>query len=610
MEVPARTASRPALPWGRRETLVCLGLLAANVAVFGRVSGFEFLDYDDNIYVSDNVHIRDGLTWSGLKWAFTVGYASNWHPLTWLSHMADVELFGLDPGAHHLVNLLLHTVNTLLLFGLLWRLTGATWRSAFVAALFAVHPLHVESVAWVAERKDVLSTMFWMLTLWAYALYARAPTAGRYALVAACLALGLMAKPMLVSLPLVLLLMDIWPLGRATIAKDSARVWARLIAEKLPLLALAAASSLLTVVAQRYALMELSEVPASLRVTNAVASYAAYIVKMFWPAELVAIYPLPESIPRAQVLVGALLLLVAISFGVARVARRHPVLLVGWLWYLVTLVPVIGLVQVGPQAMADRYTYVPLIGLFLVIAWGVPEALGRWARRSQVLGVAATASVVACAVLAFQQTRHWKDSRSLWTHAIRETPDNYVAHRSLGYVDWTDGNADEAISHYTESLRLRPDYLQGLISMGVALSARGRIQEAITYLAEAVRVKPENAVALQNLRAAQQRLGEIDSELTSLGDAARATPDDLGTRNRYGAALVAAGRLEEAVEQFAAAVRIDPEQPDVQYNLGVVLAQLGRTAAATDAFRAALRIDPQHQAAREALRDLTGRPSR
>jgi Tfp pilus assembly protein PilF len=605
-----REAAPPPVPAsGRRAILVGAGLAALILGVFGSVSGFEFVNYDDPDYVTANPHIGGGLTWPAIRWAFTAGYAANWHPLTWLSHMADIELFGLNAGPHHAVNVLLHIVSTVLLFGVLRSSTGSTWRSAFVAALFAVHPLHVESVAWVAERKDVLSTVFWMLTLWAYVWYARAPSRSRYAVVAACLALGLMAKPMLVSLPLVLLLVDVWPLRRVTIGKDPSAAWVKLIVEKVPLLVLAAASSAVTLLVQRQgtAVMRLDQVPLSIRVPNAVTSYAGYILKMLWPVDLVAMYPLPLSPPRPELVIAALLVLGGITFAVVRTARQHPVMLVGWLWYVVTLVPVIGLVQVGGQAMADRYTYVPLVGLFIMVAWGASEALARWPGRVPALASAAVLSIAVCAFLARRQTQLWKDSRTLWSHAVRTSPDNYFAHGSLGYVFWSDGEVEEAVEHYTEALRLRPGYAEGHNNMGVALAAKGRLREAVPHFIEAVRLRPSFASAQENLRATEERLRSLDAELARFANDVQSRPEDMMARNEYGAALAAQGRVDEAAEQFAAAARIDPTQPDVQYNLGMMLSRLGKTAPATEAFEAALRLNPQHEAARQALRELTER---
>ena len=463
----------------------CLALIAVNMIVYAPVWHHGFVNYDDDEYVSTNTVVLRGLTWHGASWAFTTGHAGNWHPLTWLSHMLDVQFYGLDPGPHHLTNLLFHIANTLLLFGLLHRMTGALGRSAFVAGLFAVHPLHVESVAWVAERKDVLSTLFWMLTLWAYVEYVRRPGLRRYWPVLLFFALGLMAKQMLVTLPFVLLLLDFWPLGRVGTRPNPAGGWAlsrdgwattvRLVWEKLPLLALTVVSSIVTVVVHRQAaaVISLSATPLNLRVANALVSYVTYISKMLWPARLAVLYPYAQSLPGWWV-AGAFLGLMGISVAVIRAGPRHPYLPVGWLWYLGTMVPVIGLIQVGNQATADRYTYVPLIGLFIVVAWGVPDLLVRWPRRRIGLPIAAGLVILACAIAARGQLRYWEDSTTLWTRALAVTTENNIAHNNLAVSLADQGKLDEAIAHYSEALRIKPDYTKAQDNLDLALVRRGK----------------------------------------------------------------------------------------------------------------------------------------
>jgi len=561
------------------------------------VRRFEFVDYDDIDYISSNPHVVTGLTWDGIRWAFTAGYSANWHPLTWMSHMMDVQLFGMNAGLHHVVNLLLHVLSTLLLFGVLRRMTGAMGKSAFVAALFAVHPLHVESVAWAAERKDVLSTVFFMLTLWAYAHYVRRQGWRRYATVAACLALGLLAKPMLVTLPMLLVLLDVWPLRRPLSIS--------LVTEKLPLFVLSAASAAITLVVQRQggAVMRLDQVPLGLRIANVPIAYVHYIGAMFWPVGLVAMYPLPREIPASEVL-GALAILIGVSAFVVRVGRRHQYLIVGWLWYVIALLPVIGIVQVGAQSSADRYTYVPLIGLFLMIAWGVPEALSAVPGRALVLRTASVAIVTTCTVLAFRQAQTWRNSLALWQHAVDATPDSYFAHASLGYVLWKTGKVDDAIVQYNESLRLRSDFAETHNNLGVALAQKGQLSAALPEFSEAIRQKPSFAAARDNLAATIARLRSLDGELARYADDVRNRPNDLVARNEFGAALAAQGRIDEAIEQFTAALRIDSTQADVEYNLGMMLERKGRTKDALAAFEATLRHNPKHAAARQAIAKL------
>jgi len=561
---PALEPQRDAAPPPGSTLGISLALIAITLIVYAPVRHYGFLTWDDTLYVTENPDVLRGLTWHGVGWAFTTGYAWNWHPLTLLSHMLDVEFYGLDAGMHHLTNVLLHVANTLLLFGLLHRMTGLVARSAFVAALFGVHPLHVESVAWVAERKDVLSTFFWMLTLWGYALYVRRPSGGRYAAVLFLFALGLAAKPMLVTLPFVLLLLDVWPLGRATAGR-------RLVWEKLPLLALATAASVVTFLVQQRGgtVTDIESLPLGLRLQNVLVSYAAYVGMTLWPARLAAFYPYPASFPAWQV-VGAFGLLVATSL-LAWVVRRHGYLPVGWLWYLGTLVPVIGFVQVGNQALADRYMYVPLVGLLLVVAWGVPDVLARWPGRRLVLPIGAGLVIAACMVRARAQVGHWRDDATLWEHALAVTSGNHVAHNSVGNLLMRQGKVDEAAAHYLEALRARPGFSLAHNNLGVALAAQGRFGDALDHYAEALRLDPGYADAHHNM----------------------------------GLALAKLGRGEEALVQLEEAVRLKPNGAEFHRVLGVMLAAQGRTAEAIAHYREALRLDPGDERARRAFEDAT-----
>jgi Flp pilus assembly protein TadD len=557
----------------------------------------DFVNFDDDDYVTANPVVLRGLTWHGVAWAFTTEHAVNWHPLTWLSHMLDVQLYGLDAGAHHLTNLLFHIGNTLLLFGLLHRMTGALGRSAFVAGLFAVHPLHVESVAWVAERKDVLSTLFWMLTLWAYIEYVKRPdlrqsSRRRYAAVLLFFALGLMAKQMLVTLPLVLLLLDFWPLGRVGIGPNPAGGWApardgwatagRLVWEKLPLLALAAASSIATfVIHQRGgAVIILSAIPLQLRIENALVSYVVYIGKMLWPAGLAVLYPYPQSLSAWSVAV-AFVTLTGISVAVIWAAPRRPYLPVGWFWYLGTLVPVIGLIQVGDQAIADRYTYIPLIGLFIIVAWGVPDLLVRWPLRRVVLPkialpAAACLVILACAITARGQLEYWEDSTTLWTHTLAVTTRNNIAHNNLGATLADQGKTDEAIAHYSEALRIKSDYADAHNNLGVALADQGKLDEAIAHYSEALRIKPGYSDAHSNLGIALADQGNLDEAIAQFTEALRINPDSAKAHNNLGVALASQGKLDEAIAQFTEALQVKPDYADARNNLELALARRGK----------------------------------
>ena len=519
----------------RRHYTICLLLILLTLAAFWQTLGNEFVNYDDDDYVTKNIQVQAGLTKDGVIWAFTKPHSANWHPLTWLSHMLDYRIYKLNPMGHHLTNLLFHIANVLLLYWVLVTMTKYTWRSAFVAALFAVHPLHVESVAWVAERKDVLSTFFWMLTMLAYVSYVRDRKIGKYLLVVVLFALGLMSKPMLVTLPFALLLLDYWPLGRFQKANGWKLVW-----EKLPLFVLSAASSVVTYLAQQKGGAVVEHLPAGERIANALVSYLAYIGKMLWPRNLAVFYPHPRAaLPVWQTVAAAALLALA-SVLVIRFARRRPYLATGWLWYLGTLLPVIGLVQVGVQAMADRYTYVPLIGLFIIIAWGVPDlvSLGKKPSRSRYLGVPAVAVIAALAICTWIQTGHWRDSIVLFEKALASTSGNYVAHHNLGVALQDQGRLGDAIAHYRTALRLLPDYADAHRNLAVALVRQGRIGEATDHLLAAVRINPLDIQARYNL----------------------------------GLAMSVRGKIEEAVFQYREALRVDLENSQVSNNLAWILA--------------------------------------
>jgi protein O-mannosyl-transferase len=454
-----------------------VSLVLLTLAVYLPVLTHGFIRFDDPVYVTRNPWVQAGLTWDGIAWAFTANVASNWHPLTLLSHMLDCELFGMDPLGHHLTSLLLHTASVVLLFEALRLMTGALWRSAAVAALFAIHPTHVESVAWIAERKDVLSGFFWMLTLLAWAFYVRQPSRKRYAVVALSLAAGLLSKPMVVTLPFVLLLLDVWPLGRKIRVK-----------EKLPLFALAAASCVVTVIAQSGAIGMASQFPLRLRLANAVLSYVAYLGKTLVPSRLAVFYPMPTEFPAWKV-VGAALLLVLLTVLALRAARY---VTVGWLWFLGTLVPVIGIVQVGGQAMADRYTYLPTIGLFLIAVWGLPR-IPVW-----------IPILLALAIGTRLQLRHWQDSESLFRHAAAVTEGNFIAHLNLAQIHAERGERGPALEHFRKTLEIRPGMWQAQASLGNTLRRWGRPDKALPHLRNAVRLRPNDPRLRRALAEAQQ----------------------------------------------------------------------------------------------------------
>jgi cytochrome c-type biogenesis protein CcmH/NrfG len=491
----------------RREWLIYIGLFLTTSAVFWPVSRCQFVNFDDPQYVTENPHIKQGLTPASVGWAFTSTIEGNWHPATCLSHMLDCQLFGLDAGAHHLVNLLFHAANTLLLFHVLRRMTHELWPSAAVAALFALHPLHVESVAWVSERKDVLSTFFGLLTIAAYARYAQEGSAKRkvqwYLLVMVLFALGLMSKPMLVTWPFVLLLLDYWPLQRFTI--HGLRITVRhLVWEKLPLLALTIMASAVTFLAQHHAKAVIPDMyfTISERIENTLVSYVRYLCKTVWPSHLAVFYPFPSyphpTWPVWQV-IGSAALLALITLAVVWQARHRPFLIVGWLWFLGTLVPVIGLVQIGNQAMADRYSYIPLIGLFVMAVWGVKE-FASWGHQARFgLGVAATAALAACITVSSLQLRHWRNSEALWQHTLDVTTDNLLTHANLSFALLDEGKIEEAMTYLNKEFRIKPDFVEGRYRLAEALARQGRIRESIAQYREVLRYQPDLPDALNNL---------------------------------------------------------------------------------------------------------------
>ncbi len=588
--------------------LVYVLLAVLVVAVFARVVGFGFVNYDDDLYVVGNEHVRGGLTLDGIRWALTAVTDGTWQPLVWLSYMLDAQVGLAGAAAYHLTSVLLHLLNVLLLFHVFRRMTGATGRAWFVAALFAVHPLHVEAVAWVASRKDVLSTLFWLLAMLAYVRFVEKPGAARYGFVVLAFALGLMAKPMVVTLPLVLLLMDYWPLGRwgrAGAFATSAPV-RRLLWEKAPLLALAVLAGIMAVHAQHEGgtLAELDVVPLWPRVANALASYVGYLGKMFWPARLAAFYPHPgATLPVLRVAASAagLAVLTALAF---RLARPRAYLVAGWLWYIVTLLPVIGIVQFGSHAMADRFTYVPLIGPFLIVTWGVPDLVAKLrpgASPASVLAAPSAAVVLALALLSWRQAGYWRDGIALFEHALESTPSNYVAHTNLGIALAAAGRTDEAIRHYQAAIALNPRDRRGYNNLGEALSRERRYAEAEASLREALRIDPGYAHAHLNLGNAFAAQGKTELAVDEYREAIRLDDRDPVSRVMLGRALKSLGRRQEAEKAFREAIRVSPGYAPARLELGALLADLGKPAEATAELREAVRIDPRLPQARNNL---------
>jgi tetratricopeptide (TPR) repeat protein len=576
-------------------------------AAFLPVKDADFIGYDDVEYVVSNPHVLRGLDLAGLRWALTSLDAGNWHPLTWASHMLDVSLFGLNPGAHHLTNLALHTLAAALLLLALSGLTGAPWPSFFVAALFAIHPLHVESVAWVAERKDVLSGLFAMLTLLLYLRYLRQPGRSRYLAVLGAFALGLMAKPMLVTLPFALLLLDWWPLnrfGRGGEAASPTRVGWRLFFEKVPLLALAAVSSVLTYIAQQRggAMTDTDFFPLAARVDNALVSYVKYVGKMLWPRDLIYFYPHPlGTLPRGQVAL-CLLLLAAITAVAVAGRRRRPWLLTGWLWFAGTLVPVIGIVQVGRQAMADRYSYLPLIGLFAALTWEARSRVRHASPRAAgALAGGAAALLALLAGLTFVQAGYWQDTQRLSNHLLAIDPRNYVAYNLQGMDRLLRHEPAQAAPLLRTALALSPDYHEARYNLGLALAQLGQTDEALLQFGLVVRARPRDAEALYNLGLQFVRTGRLAEALDVFSRAAALEPRVARIQHDIGRTLDALGRSSEAVPHYLAALDLDPGDAEIHNDLGVTLAEQGRTAEALVHFAAAVRLAPDYREARENL---------
>ena len=596
---------KPRLTNTHGELLLCLLLLAVTLAVFWQVKHYQFVNYDDDVYVTDNPHVRMGLQKEGVIWAFTAVHAGYWIPLTWLSYMLDYEFYGLNPGGFHLTNVLLHLLNALLLYLVFRRMTGARWRSAFVAGIFALHPLQVESVAWVTERKDVLSTLFWMLTLLAYLRYAERPRTTGYFAVLTAFSLGLMAKPMLVTLPFVLFLLDFWPLHRlgpsarlpVTKPKKSGKsilprtTLSSLLWEKVPFLALAATAGVLAYFTQDIggAVRTLKGWPLNLRIANVLVSYVTYLAKAIWPYRLAVFYPYPQTIPLWQA-AGAGLLLVAVSILVIRARRRCPYLAVGWLWFFITLVPVIGLVQVGLQATADRFTYVPIIGLAIMVAWGVPDLLEPYRSRLVVLAVSSSIALSLLTARSWVQVQYWRNSTVLFEHALQVTHRNYLAHNNLGAALFYQGKVEEAIDHYYQAIQIRPDYDRAYFNLGNAFAELGNIDTARRYYAKAPSFEP--AEAHNNLGRALAIQGKIEDAIANYLEALALKPDLAEAHNNLGDALARQGEFAEAIDSFSRALALDPKMAETHDNLGRALARQGRFAEAIEHFSRALALKP------------------
>ena len=643
----ASATVRPHLPaW-----LLAALLALATLAVYWPATRFDFVNYDDPDYVTANPQVQSGLNLESVQWAFCNPVAANWHPVTMLSHMLDCQLFGLNPWGPHLINVLFHSFNVALVFLLLNQMmglrrddllqshdlpsrkvsksdnaamaatapqAGATWRSLLAAALFAVHPLHVESVAWISERKDVLSAFFGLLTLIFYVRYAQSKTANRqspianYALALVFFVLGLMSKPMLVTWPFVMLLLDFWPLGRLRTAESKhspqpSTAWrgeaerrrlTPLLLEKLPFLALATAASVVTFVVQKHAgaVVSAENLSFGARGANALISYCRYLGKLFWPTKLAVFYPLPDHWPVETVLLaGAQVVGLSILFWVQR--RRRPMLLTGWLWYVGTLVPVIGLVKVGEQAMADRYMYLPSLGLLVLIVWGGYELTKNWPQRGMLWSGFGAGAIILCVVLTRQQLGYWRDSVAFFQYALAVTENNPVTRNLLGAAFFDKGKMDEAIAQYQEAIRLKPSYADPYYNLGTALAKQGQTAEAIRQFQEYIQRRPNDADGHYDLATAFYNEGQLDEAISQYREAIRLKPDHADAYINLGIALGRKGQLDEAIQQFREVIRLKPDFAKVHNNLGIALLNKGQIDEAIQQFRDAIRLDPQNASA-------------
>lgn len=592
--------------------LICFFLVLATILVYWQVRNHDFVNYDDNDYVYANPHIQQGITVDSIIWAVSNEYAANWHPVTWISHMFDYSLYAADPTGHLLTNLAIHILNTLLLYLILWRMTGAAWRSGFVAALFALHPLHVESVAWVSERKDLLSCFWGLLTILFYHSYATKTDVTKYAWVVLCFLLGLMSKPMLVTLPLLLLLFDFWPLKRAPDVPMSKLLghsgfW-RLVWEKLPLFLLSLGAATITLLAQKQGgtIQSLEDFSLPVRLLNAIVAYASYLGKMIWPFGLAAIYP-HRGTNLAMWQIGVSFAILAITSGLIVVHwRKKKFLLTGWLWYLVSLVPVIGIVQVGLQAMADRYTYIPLIGIFVILAWLVPDHFFEVTANRQKAMVAVVFILIAMMLVSYRQVGFWQNPYTLFNRALAVTTDNYVAYNHLGLAKLEEGKAEEALDYFEQTLAIKPDYYAVWGNLGMAKLHLGRVDEAIKDISKAVEMAHEHFIAINNLGLAYYARGDFLQAKTYFQKALDLEPDNAKILDNLGGAYLKLGRLFEAERLFKDAIKVAPNYAEAHFDLALLYLQRGDLVNGVNKLKKTLEVDPNFTPARKMMESFGG----
>lgn len=567
--------------------LICITIVIAMLAVYWQVNKFDFLVFDDNVYITDNIHIKSGFTPDGLRWAFTTTYFDGWHPLIWLSYFLDYKLFGLNAGGYHVTNLILHILSSLLLFGLFIRMTGEIWKSAFVAAFFALHPLHVESVAWISERKDVLSLFFGLLTLYLYVYYTEKPSIKRYIPMLLLFACALVCKPMVVTLPVIMILLDYWPLRRFEANKGKVVSWQ--LKEKIPFFILSAVFSIVTFL---FLYSTITKVyPFSSRIANAIVSFISYLGKTFWPQHLAVFYPFPAHIPVWQVLVSAVLIII-ISAVVIITRKRLSHLFVGWLWYAITILPVIGIIQIAGYAMADRYYYLPSIGIAVSLAWGIPLLIQSEAMRKKFLLPLGIASLAVMAFLTWRQCGYWKNSISLFDHSLQVTEDNYLARNNRGIAYAKAGQYHMAIEDYNMAIRLNPHF-DAYNNRGSAYAKTGEYQLAIEDYNKAIELNRDFIDAYSNRGTVYFKLNQYQLSVDDFSQAIRLEPDNATSYKNRGNAYFELGQYEKAIEDYNIAIRLKPDYVTVYNNRGNAYSELGEQQQAINDYERAIRLNPE-----------------
>jgi len=572
--------------------IICILLAAVTLAVYWQVRHFDFVNFDDLNYITKNTHVQSGLTLEGIRWAFSTTSADYlWHPLIWLSLMLDYQLYGLHPGAYHMTNLILHILTTLLLFSLFHRMTGALWKSAFVAAFFALHPLHVESVAWIAERKDVLSAFFWMLTLYLYAYYAENPSAKKYLLVLLAFVCALMSKPMVVTLPVVMILLDYWPLKRFESNKNNPWLWQ--LKEKWPLFVLSAVLVTIIFYAPGETETLLKTFPLSDRLANAPVAFMTYLAKTFWPYGLAILYPFNADIPAWQVL-GAVLIILAMTVFTLLKIRHLPFLLVGWFWLAITIAPVLGIIQISlstPYAMADRYHYLPSIGIAVIIAWGLSVLMTNDYRSKRILSVAGVAFMVIMTLLTWKQCGYWKDNPALFTHALKVTKNNYIAHDYVALSLFAEGKYEKAKDHFDKALIINPDYVETYNNRGMLYAETGHYEKALVDFNRAIRMKSDYADAYYNRGLTYNRLGHHQQAFDDYSRAILLNPEHIKAYNNRGIFFFRLGDYQSAIQDFGQAITLKTDYAEAYFNRGITYAKIGKGHRALEDFSNAIRIE-------------------